>query len=113
MIEYRGYVARVEFAETAEAFHGRVINSGRYPIATFETKTASAILSEFHRAVDEYLAVCREEGIEPQKPSSGTLNVRLGSALHARVAMAAEEDGVSINSWIVDALRERCEERTS
>ena len=30
--------------------------------------------------------------------------MRLGSELHAAVAMAAEDDGVSINTWIVDAL---------
>ena len=108
MIEYKGYVARVEFADSADAFHGRVVNSGPYPIATFETTSASGLRREFHRSIDEYLAVCKEEGIEPKKPSSGKLNVRLGSALHAAVARAAEEEGVSINSWIVNALRQKC-----
>ena len=104
MIEYRGYVARVEFADSADVFHGRVVNSGPYPIATFETTRASSIRKEFHRSIDEYLAVCDEEGIEPKKPFSGKLNVRLGSALHAAVAISAQEEGVSINSWIVGAL---------
>jgi predicted HicB family RNase H-like nuclease len=31
--------------------------------------------------------------------------VRLGSELHAVVASAAAAEGVSINSWIVQALR--------
>ncbi len=110
MIEYKGYVARVEFAETADVFHGRVVNSGPYPIVTFETTTASALRAEFLRSIDEYLAVCDEEGIEPRRPFSGKLNVRLGSKLHAAVARAAEEDGISINSWIVNTLRARCEE---
>lgn len=108
MIEYKGYVARVEFAESADAFHGRVVNTGPYPIVTFETTTASALRREFHRSIDEYLAVCEEKGIEPKKPCSGTLNVRLGSELHAAVAMAADAEGVSINSWIVNTLRQRC-----
>ena len=110
MIEYKGYIARVEFAETADAFHGRVVNSGPYPIATFETTKASALLPEFHRSVDAYLAVCGKEGIAPKKPCSGKLNVRLGSQLHALVAMAASVEGVSINSWIVNALRQKCKE---
>jgi predicted HicB family RNase H-like nuclease len=104
MIEYKGYVARVEFAESADVFHGRVVNSGPYPIVAFESTRASLLRREFEIAVDEYLAVCREEGIEPVKPFSGKLNVRLGSDLHAAVALAAAEAGVSINSWIVDTL---------
>lgn len=104
MIEYRGYIARVEFADSADVFHGRVVNSGPYPVATFETTSASALRGEFHRAVDEYLSACEEEGIEPKKPFSGKLNVRLGSQLHAAVAIAAEQEGVSINTWIVTAL---------
>ena len=59
--------------------------------------------------MDEYLAVCREEGIEPKRPFSGKLNLRLGSRLHAAVSKAADEEGVSINSWIVNTLRERCD----
>ena len=109
MIEYKGYVARVEFADTADAFHGRVINSGPYPIVTFETTTAGALRREFERSIDEYLAVCEEQGVEPKKPYSGKLNVRLGSQLHAAVAMAADLEGVSINTWIVNTLRQRCE----
>ena len=105
MIEYKGYVARVEFAESADVFHGRVVNSGPYPIATFESTKALALRPEFQRSIDEYLAVCEAEGIEPKKPFSGKLNLRLGSGLHAAVAMAADLEDVSINTWIVNALR--------
>lgn len=108
MIEYRGYVARVEFEETADVFHGRVINSGPYPIATFESTRASSLRAEFERSIEEYLAVCAEEGVAPKKPFSGKLNLRLGSELHAAVAVSAQRDGVSINSWIVDILRKAC-----
>ena len=110
MIEYKGYVAKVVFAHSADAFHGQVVNTGPYPIVTFETTTASALRKEFHRSIDEYLAICEEEGIEPKKPCSGKLNLRLGSELHAAVAMAAADEGVSINSWIVNTVRQKCEE---
>ena len=81
MIEYKGYVARVEFESTADAFHGRVVNSGPYPIVTFETTTAGALRREFERSIDEYLSVCEEQGLTPKKPFSGKLNVRLGLSL--------------------------------
>ena len=104
-MEYRGYVAAVEFDESADILHGRVVNSGSYPIATFEARDTKGLRQEFERSVDEYLAWCEEDGIEPKKPFSGKLNVRLGSELHGTVAAAAAAEGMSINSWIVRALR--------
>ncbi len=106
MMEYRGYVAQVEFDDSAEILHGRVVNSGPCPIATFEATDARDLRREFERSVDEYLAWCEEDGAEPRRPFSGRLNVRLGSELHAAVAAAAAVSGVSINAWIVQALRE-------
>lgn len=102
-MEYSGYVAAVEFDESAGVLHGRVVNSGTYPIATFEARDTNGLRQEFERSIDEHLAWCEEDGVEPRKPFSGKLNVRLGSELHGAVAAAAE--GISINSWIVRALR--------
>lgn len=104
-MEYRGYVAAVEFDESADILHGRVVNSGSYPIATFEARDTTGLRQEFERSIDEYLAWCEEDGVEPKKPFSGKLNVRLGSELHGTVAAAAAAEGMSINSWIVRALR--------
>ena len=107
MIEYKGYAAAIEFDDSVGRLHGRVVNSGPYPIATFEATDVDGIRTEFHRSVDEYLASCEEDGVEPRRPFSGKLNLRLGSDLHQRVALSAEESGVSLNSWIVKALEER------
>ena len=105
MMEYKGYVAAVEFDDSVEVLHGRVVNSGPYPIATFEATDAKELRREFERSVDEYLAWCEEDGVEPRRPFSGKLNLRLGSELHALVAAAAGVDRMSINSWIVRAVR--------
>ncbi len=32
MMEYKGYVAAVEFDDSADILHGRVVNSGAYPM---------------------------------------------------------------------------------
>ena len=113
MMEYKGYVAAVEFDDSADILHGRVVNSGAYPIATFEATDARELRREFERSIDEYLTWCEEDGVEPKRPFSGRLNVRLGSELHAAVAAAAAEKGVSINSWIVRALRATAGELSS
>ena len=56
-------------------------------------------------AAVEYLKWCEEDGVEPKRPFSGKLNLRLGSELHALVAAAAIANRMSINSWIVRSLR--------
>jgi len=104
MMEYKGYTATVEFDESVGRLHGRVVNSGPYPIVTFEATDVEGIQREFHCSIDEYLESCKEDGIEPRKPFSGKLNVRLGPTLHQRVARSAAESGLSLNSWIVQAL---------
>jgi len=104
-MEYKGYVAAVEFDDSIEVLHGRIVNSGPYPIATFEATDARQLRREFEQSVDEYLEWCEEEGVEPKRPFSGKLNLRLGSELHALVAAAAAANRMSINSWIVQAVR--------
>lgn len=69
MMAYKGYFASVEFDDTADVFHGRVVNSGPYPIATFEGTETGELRREFERSVDEYLTWCEEDGVEPWKPS--------------------------------------------
>ena len=84
-MEYKGYVASVEFDDSADVLHGRVVDSGPYPIATFGATDARKLRREFERAVDEYLGWCEEDGVEPRNPFSCQLNVRLGSEFHAAV----------------------------
>lgn len=73
-MEYKGYVVAVEFDESAGILHGRVVNSGSYPIATFEARDTKALRQEFERSIDEYLAWCGEDSVEPRKAFSGKSN---------------------------------------
>ena len=107
MMEYKGYVAAVEFDDSVGRLHGRVVNSGAYPIATFEATDVDGIRREFQRSIDEYLASCREDGVEPKKPFSGNLNLRLGPDLHQRAALSATAHDVSLNGWIKQAVEEK------
>ena len=106
MMEYKGYVARVEYDDSVELLHGSVVNSGPYPIATCEAADVQTLKDEIRASVDEYLASCEEDGVEPRKPLSGKLSLRLGPDLHHRVAASASSRGMSINGWIKQVLEE-------
>ena len=110
MMQYKGYAAEVEFDDSVGCLHGRVVNSGAYSIATFEATDVEGIRREFHRSIDEYLKSCKQDGIEPRRPFSGKLNVRLGPDLHQRIARSAAESGLSLNSWIMQALEKSVSE---
>ena len=112
-MEYKGYIAAIEYDDSVERLHGSVINSGPYPIATFEATDVEGLRKEFHRSIDDYLAWCEEDGVEPRRPYSGKLNVRLGTNLHRRAAVSAATSGLSLNNWIVQALEQVLAQRSS
>ena len=47
------------------------------------------------------------DGIEPRKPYSGTLNIRISPEIHSKIAMLAQEAGTTINGYIKKALEEQ------
>lgn len=70
-MRYKGYTAAVEYDDSVGLLHGSVIDSGPYPIATFEAAGLEALREEFHRSVDDYLAWCEEDGVPPRLPRTG------------------------------------------
>ena len=68
MTESKEYAAEIELDEFAGRPHGPVVNSGPYPIATFEATDIEGLRREFHGSIDEYLGSCREDGVQPSKP---------------------------------------------
>ena len=106
MMEYKGYIATIEYDDSVGLLHGQVVNAGPYPIVTFEAADVEGLEREFRISVEEYLASCVEDGVEPRKPFSGKLTLRLGPELHQRVAVSAIQSGLSINEWIKHVLTE-------
>ena len=47
MMEYKGYVSKVEYDDTTGLLHGSVMNSGPYPIANCEAGDVETLKREF------------------------------------------------------------------
>ena len=99
---YKGYAGSIEFSAEDTVFHGKV--DGIESLITFEGDSVTAIIEDFHEAVDEYLAFCENNGIQPEKPFNGSVNVRIGIDLHKKAAMAASSKGISLNAFVKDAI---------
>lgn len=102
MIEYKGYVAEVEYDDSVGVLHGRIGNVR--DVISFEAESAKDVRSRFEEAVNDYLAFCAERGEEPDRPFSGTFLVRATPEIHRAVTMAASREGVSVNAWVAQAL---------
>ena len=59
---------------------------------------------EYSKDDNCYLDYCKAEGIEPTKPYSGKLNLRMPSELHSRVAAFVASTGITINDFINRAI---------
>ena len=99
--------AAVEYDPDLDSFFGQVVNLSS-PL-TFYGKTTEELRREFANSISEYLAVCKEQGITPEKPFSGRITVRTSPELHRDIARAAAAEGKSINAWITETLRRKAE----
>ena len=108
-MQYKGYIATIEYDDSIGLLHGSVINSGDYPIANCEAPDVDTLRKEFRISIDEYLAVCEENDIEPRSPSYTTLNLHLDTDLHKRVAITASRNRKTIDDWITDVLEREAE----
>ena len=69
-------------------------------------------LASVEQAVDEHVAERQREGFDVPAPLterqySGKFVVRTSPALHARLAVEAAEQNVSMNQWVVQKLAGR------
>jgi predicted HicB family RNase H-like nuclease len=103
MMEYRGYLGKVEYDDDASLFHGEVVNTR--DVITFQGKSVAELRRAFRESVSDYLAFCAERGEEPDKPFSGQFVTRISPDLHRRAALAANLDGKSLNAWVAEKLQ--------
>jgi len=85
-IEYKGYIGSVEYSENDGLFFGKVL--GIRSLISYEGNSSAELLKDFHNAVDEYLKICANEGVEPEvaHASPGSVSIRTLKAMDAAVA---------------------------
>jgi predicted HicB family RNase H-like nuclease len=108
LLTYKGYNAAVEFDADDLILVGRL--TGINDVVGFHGRDADEIVAAFHEAVDDYLQACADIGKAPEKAYSGKLMIRTEPAVHAQAALAATLEGVSLNQFAEQALKERAAE---
>ena len=104
ILKHEGYIAEVGYEEGDELMHGTVVN-GR-AVLHFAGRDIAELRAALADTIADYRDWCNDSGVEPEKPYSGTLSLRISPELHRRIAEKAAKAGESINQFIADRLEE-------
>ncbi|MBO7604002.1 MAG: type II toxin-antitoxin system HicB family antitoxin [Bacteroidales bacterium] len=102
-LRYKGYTGSVEYSEEDNCFVGEVLGLSRDGII-YEGSSVEELKKDFEDGIDHYLACCKAGNVEPEKPYSGKLVLRLTPDLHGEAAMKAADLGISLNEFIRRAI---------
>ena len=103
-LEYKGYKGSVEYSKEDNCLFGKVQGMSK-ALILYEGNTLEELRKDFEDGVDSYLEACKEDGVEPAKPYSGRLNLRMSSELHSRLAAVVAATGTTINDFINKAIK--------
>ena len=101
-MSYKGYTTSMGFDAEDKIIVGRVQDVD--DIISFHGGSVSEFESNFHAAIDDYLAASKELGSAPEKPASGKVMLRIAPEVHAAALKAAARSGTSLNKGAVRAL---------
>ncbi|MCL2436641.1 MAG: type II toxin-antitoxin system HicB family antitoxin [Clostridiales bacterium] len=73
VLEYKGYYGTVEFSAVDNVLFGQVV--GINSLISFESDSIQSLKDDFEGAVDDYLEMCAENNIEPEKVYRGNFKV--------------------------------------
>ena len=102
-MKYKGYTGSVDLGGRRISKKRRVLGMTKDNI-TYQGNDVNELIKDFEGAMDDYLESCARRGIEPRKPFCGNLNVRITPEIHSRIAMLAQEAGITINAFIRQTL---------
>ncbi len=101
-MSYKNYLGTVEYSSEDDCLYGKVLGIGG--LLSYEGKSVTELKQDFYQAIDEYLLLCKQKGIVPEKSFKGSFNVRVTPELHRMAAIKADERKISLNAFVTMAL---------
>jgi len=98
VMKFEDYIATISYDDSAELFHGQVV--GMSDIITFQGKSTTELKKAFKDSVHDYLAMCKEDGSEPEKSYSGNFPVRTTADIHEFLYKSSKILGVSMGETV-------------
>jgi len=102
VIEIEGHKAVVSFDPEIGMIRGEFL--GLSGGADFYARSVEALESGGRKSLEVYLALCKENCVDPHRAFSGKFNVRLDPRTHQAAVIAAAADNKSLNEWVAEAI---------
>jgi predicted HicB family RNase H-like nuclease len=103
-MQYKGYYGCVHYNDEDEVFYGKV--EGIRSLISYEGGDVHSLKEAFKESIDDYLNICKEKSIEPEKPFKGSFNVRVGNRLHRKAMEYAWAHDTNLNTIAKEAFTE-------
>ena len=103
MMEYKGYYGTVEFSDTDGVLFGKV--AGINGLISYEGDSVKSLKADFEGALDDYLEMCAEKGVAPERVYRGKFNVRVSPELHRALALYSATHGQTLNATVEEAIK--------
>lgn len=105
LMEYKGYHAKIDYDEEDNIFVGQVL--GINDSLNFHGTSVSELKESFRNSIENYLDYCKQTGKNPEKEFKGTFNVRIKPQAHKMAALAAADEGITMNQFVAEAIDEK------
>jgi predicted HicB family RNase H-like nuclease len=103
MMEHKDYLGSVHYSDEDQVFFGKI--EFIKALVTYEGTTVKELKKAFKVSLQDYLDLCIENNIVPDKPFKGTFNVRAGQNLHREAFIYANEHDMNLNQVVIKALQ--------
>ncbi|RQU97102.1 type II toxin-antitoxin system HicB family antitoxin [Burkholderia cenocepacia] len=107
VFQHRGYTGSCQISEEDECLFGKILFID--DLVSYEGNTVPELRESFQSAVDFYIQQCEQAGIQPNKPMSGSFNVRISPDTHKAACICATKNGQSLNDFVKNAIENAIE----
>lgn len=102
MKKYRGYILDIEADSSNDRLIGKVL--GTRALIKASGKTFPEVRKNLAEAIDEYIDICHQENLEPDKSYSGEICLQTLPDVHRAVETVASLSGKSVSHWLEDLV---------
>lgn len=102
LLTHNGYSGTIEYDLESRCLFGKVLYIN--DLIVYQGVDLDELEQSFFSAVDDYLETCEETGKSPNKPFSGSFNVRVSPDLHKKLCIKAFKQGLTMNAAVSEAV---------
>jgi len=102
LFEYKGYFGSIKYSVSDKIFHGKV--EGIRGLISYEGQSVDELEFSFKEAIDDYLIMCEEEEIIPQKSKVNLDEIEVPIRLYETLFSYSASKNISPSQTIIEAL---------